>query len=104
MTTNQELVEFVLLEEQGIEIQCNFHPDRGCKIWETKTKGVWDIKRFEYRRKPQPSEAWINEYASRTQGWAYSTPEKAITAAGSDAVRVAVHMREVVEVKSDDPS
>ena len=48
-----------------------------------------------YRRRPKPLECWRNVYAGYTVD--HKSPESAKAAASGDCIRVAVHMREVVE-------
>ena len=48
-----------------------------------------------YRRRPKPLEFWRNVYACYTVD--HKSPESAKADASGDCIRVAVHMREVVE-------
>ena len=48
----------------------------------------------------KPVEFWRNQYADRWTVGCYDSPEKAKTMAGHDAIRTAVHFREVVEEPS----
>lgn len=62
---------------------CNSHP-------------TWD-ENSQFRRKPRPLEAWVNFYQEHDAGFAHTTEAEAREVAGSDARRVAVHMREVIK-------
>jgi len=65
--------------------------------WHKAGEPLFRINR-EYRVIPEPLEYWVNRYSDP---YYYSkehlTPEAAIKAAAKNAIRVAVHMKEVVE-------
>lgn len=55
---------------------------------------------YEYRIKPEPLECWVNVYSNtgiNNCGSGFNTKEAAEKASAGNAVRVAVHMREVTD-------
>ncbi len=60
--------------------------------WRKTNPPVWDINR-RYRRKPELLEQYVNVYPKFTKS--YSNENLAKNAAMDNALRVAVHMREV---------
>ena len=85
--------------ETGAEIQERFgidewHEPIGDEITLALDKGC------EYRIKPEPLECWVNVYQNRdisNCGSGFRTKEAAEKASAGNAVRVAVHMREVTD-------
>jgi len=53
------------------------------------------IRNVKIREKPQALEAWANMYSSFTTY--YHSEQRALDCVGSSAIRIAVHMKEVVK-------
>lgn len=70
------------------------------KKWQKAARPSWDWSNFDYRITREPKEIWVNEYhhsGAWLGGGAYSKKEHAESLAAEDAVRKAVHYREVLE-------
>lgn len=57
---------------------------------------IWDFSNHEYRIAPGPLECWVNVYTHK-QYSAWETKEEAEKGADPSAIRLAIHMREVIE-------
>jgi hypothetical protein len=60
----------------------------------TDVDPLWNFALYGYRIKPEPLEYWVNIYPSKAIGH-HETKDEAVLCAHSNALRVAVHMKEV---------
>ncbi len=89
---NQEIIAVVLAAEAGRRIQ--YRRVSFGDVWKD-CDPQWNFVECDYRVKPEPLELWVNVYTNFSAAW--KTKEKALENACPDAVRVAVHTREVIE-------
>lgn len=88
--THDEMIEVIAAHRDGKQIEClQISGD-----WRVTHSPLFNFSDYTYRIKPAPIEGWVNQY----DGWfgdVHSTPEAAILFSGPDALRTAVHLREV---------
>lgn len=88
--------------KKAIEVMQAFVDGKPCE-WKFERRGPWDRVRRptwnwcenDYRIKPEPKNIWVNEYKDCMA--VHESAEDANENAGNDAVRKAVHYREVIE-------
>jgi hypothetical protein len=96
MSELKTAVEVAQALERGEDVE---HQIIGDATWnKAKSDGwTWLPAQLIYRIKPKPLECWVNVYNlhGETKVSSYSTKEHATFTASPEAIRVAVHMREV---------
>jgi len=88
-----KLSDYVAAFERGEIVQWEGKPG----VWDDKRDNHWD-SRYEYRLKPKPLEVWVNIYENDRPRTSLNHPTEAQARAmaSPDALRTAVHMKEVV--------
>jgi hypothetical protein len=90
--THDEMIAVIAAHRDGKAIQ--FRTVETECDWRNIESPVWDFQSSDYRIKPEPIEYWVNIYPSKAIGH-HETKDEAVLCAHSNALRVAVHMKEV---------
>lgn len=90
--TNEQLQECVAAEIAGKQVQ-QMTKARPVEWKDCQPGHTWSTDMYDYRVKPVLAEMWVNFYPYNWSCW--ETEQKARGGACPDAVRVAVHMKEV---------
>lgn len=98
MMNKKQMIDILEALDVGDPVEQQFIEHRKIAEWEpTAQNSAPNFACFRYRRKPAPIEYWINVYPDGITAAVHKTEQKAIELAGNNAVRTAVHMREVIE-------
>jgi len=99
--SDDEIIEVVKAHKDGKRIERKSVFWAGDGGWFKYSTGPWNFEVYEYRVSTEFLECWVNVYSAGFRNY-YKSRQEAEAFAG-DALRIAVHMKEVEkkEVKAD---
>ena len=88
--THDEMIAVIQAHRDGKAIQYRHK----CSEWSPAPQPNWNFSAYDYRIKPEPLECWVNVYPQGVPS-IWGSEQDAKRTAGSNAARIAVHMKEV---------